>query len=293
MYPKNLSRRGFIRGSLALGSLSALSSTAIHLPERNPQHKYLIGACDWSIGKTSDTDAFPLARRIGLDGLQVSLGNIANNMHLRRPEIQQAFLKASEETGVKIASLAIGELNNVAYKSEDITQEWVHDSIDVANALGCQVILLAFFHHGDLREDPSGKREVIRKLKEVAPKAERQGVFLAIESWLSAEEHIEIIEAVGSDHVRVYYDVANATEMGYDIFREMELLGTEYICEVHAKENDKLLGQGKVDFERVKDTLSSIGYQGWLVIEGAVPSGQEMFPAYVKNREFLAQLVNS
>jgi L-ribulose-5-phosphate 3-epimerase len=287
----NPSRRDFLKRSMIFG-LATTSPLLYELSAPSTPH-YLFGACDWSIGKTSDVSSFALAKKIGLDGLQISLGQVSNNMHLRQPELQQAFLKASRESGVKIASMAIGELNNVPYKSEDVTQEWVNDCIDVAQVLGCQVILLAFFGKGDLRNDPEGKREVIRKLREVAPKAEKQGIFLAIESWLSAEEHLEIIEGVGSSNVRVYYDVANATEMGYDIYHEMRLLGTKYICEVHAKENGNLLGQGKVDFPRVKNTLLEIGYSDWIIIEGAVPKGAEMFPSYVSNRSYLHQLMNT
>ncbi|HSI75223.1 MAG TPA: sugar phosphate isomerase/epimerase family protein [Lunatimonas sp.] len=287
----NPSRRSFLKRSMILSLVSTTSLINAVARPINPH--YLFGACDWSIGKTSDVASFALAKEIGLDGLQISLGQVSNNMHLRQPAIQESFLKASRDTGVKIASMAIGELNNVPYKSEAITQEWVHDCIDVAQVLGCQVILLAFFGKGDLRDDPEGKREVIRKLKEVAPKAEKQNIYLAIESWLSAEEHLEIIEAVGSSNVRVYYDVANATEMGYDIYREMRLLGTQYICEIHAKENGNLLGQGIVDFPRVKETLQEIGYANWVIIEGAVPKGADMFPSYVSNRNYLHQLLNT
>jgi L-ribulose-5-phosphate 3-epimerase len=289
---QNLDRRSFIRNGLLLTGAGALASFDFPYSIRHLLPSFSIGACDWSLGKTSDLDAFRIAKEIGLDGVQVSLGTAKNNMHLRQPIIQQAFLEASQTTGVKISSMGIGELNNIPYKSESITQEWVSDSIDVARLLGCQVILLAFFHNGDLRDDPIGKKEVIRKLREVAPKAEKQNIYLAIESWLSAEEHLEIIEAVGSSHVRVYYDVANATEMGYDIFHELKLLGPQYICEIHMKENGQLLGQGKVDFSRLKGTLEDIGYKNWLIIEGAIPSGQQLLPSYQYNRRFLDQLMN-
>lgn len=252
-----------------------------------------IGACDWSIGKMSDPEAFALAREIGLDGLQVSLGTAQNDMHLRQAGVQQAFLKASRESGVGIASLAIGELNRVPYKSAPETEAWVSDSIDVAKALGCTNVLLAFFGEGDLREDPEGQAEVVRRLRKVAPKAEKSGVNLAIESWLSAEEHLEIIQAVGSSHVKVYYDVANATEMGYDIFREMELLGTDHICEIHFKENGNLLGQGKVDFKRVKSTLDKMGYKNWIIMEGALPNGAAILSAYQQNLQFVRQLIKN
>lgn len=285
------SRRTMMKKSLFLTALTGIQPFVGFSGPR--EAGYLIGACDWSIGKASDPEAFKVAKGIGLDGIQVSLGNTSNDMHLRQKNIQEAYLQASEATKVRIASLAIGELNNVPYKSEAVTQEWVHDSIDVAKALGCKVILLAFFGKGDLREDIKGKMEVIRRLKNVAPKAEKNDVFLALESWLSAEEHLDIIEAVGSSHIKVYYDVANSTEMGYDIFKEMRLLGTEHICEVHAKENWQLLGKGKIDFERVKNTLVEIGYRDWIIMEGAIPKGADMTASYKANLAYLQRVFNS
>ncbi|WP_375584346.1 sugar phosphate isomerase/epimerase family protein [Cyclobacterium xiamenense] len=250
-----------------------------------------IGACDWSIGKMADPSAFSLAKDIGLDGVQVSLGTVQNDMHLRHPGMQQTYLQACREQGLRIASLAIGELNRVPYKSAPETEVWVRDSIDVAKALSCTNVLLAFFGKGDLRDDSEGKAEVVRRLRKVAPKAEAMGINLAIESWLSAEEHLELIEAIGSPNIKVYYDVANATEMGYDIVREMELLGTDYLCEIHFKENGNLLGQGKVDFARVKATLDKIGYTNWIIMEGALPNGAEILPAYQQNLKFVRQLI--
>ncbi len=253
---------------------------------------FSIGACDWSIGAHSKTEAFYTAQKIGLDGVQVSLGTETNGMHLRRPEIQQAYREASAATGVKFGGLAIGELNNIPYKSDPRTEEWVSDGIDVARALGCKVILLAFFGKGDLKNDPEGQKEVIRRLKGVASKAEAADVYLGIESWLSAEEHMDIIQAVGSSHVKVYYDVANSTHMGYDIYREIPWLKS-HICEVHMKENDALLGKGVVDFRSVRKVLDEIGYRGWIHIEGGVPKGGSMLESYIANREYLRSIFPS
>ncbi|GAB3007861.1 hypothetical protein GCM10027284_27590 [Cyclobacterium sediminis] len=286
---KKFSRRKTL---FTLGSMAALGPIwAVN--ERFVKPKARIGACDWSIGKASDPSALALAREIGLDGVQVSLGNVANDMHLRQKSMQEIYLKAAKKNKVKIAGLAIGELNRVPYKSAPETEAWVSDSIDVAKALGCKNVLLAFFSAGDLRNDPSGKKEVIRRLKKVAPKAEAADVVLGIESWLSAEEHLEILAAVGSSHVKVYYDLANATKMGYDIFEEIALLGAENICEIHFKENGQLLGQGKVNFEKVKVSLDKIGYRGWYIMEGAIPKGMEVLPAYRKNLNFVTQLMKS
>ncbi|MCP2936756.1 sugar phosphate isomerase/epimerase, partial [Salmonella enterica subsp. enterica serovar Typhimurium] len=89
--------------------------------------------------------------------------------------------------------------------SDPRTEEWVSGAIDAAQALGINCILLAFFDKGELRNDRPGQDEVIRRLKQIAPKAEKARVTLAIESYLSAEDHLRIIEAVGSPAVKVYY----------------------------------------------------------------------------------------
>lgn len=292
MLHKNLySRRQIIKSTAALAGFTVIAPWWDLFGSTN-KAKYRISTCDWSINKGSDVEALALAKKIGFDGVQVSLGTVANNMQLRRLEVQQAYKDAAKKQGVQVSSLAIGELNKVPYKSEPITEEWVSDSIDVAQAMGCKVVLLAFFSKGDLKGDEAGIQEVIRRLKKVAPKAEKAGIILGIESWLSADDHLKIIHAIGSKNVRVYYDVANSTQMGYDIYEEMRRLGKEYICEVHAKENGYLLGQGKIDFTRVKKILDEIGFEGWVIIEGALPEGADLFKSYVTNLKYLRSVLN-
>ncbi len=273
----------------AAGALLAASSPYGPLFAAPQGRRFKIGACDWSIGKMGDPAAFELGRQIGLDGVQVSLGTAANHMALRQPEVQRRYREAARTAGLQVASLAIGELNEIPYKSDPRTVEWVSDSIDVCRALGVRVVLLAFFSNDDLRGDSAGVDEVVRRLKAVAPKAEKAGVYLGIESWLSAEQHLEILDRVGSKAVKVYYDVCNSNDRGYDIYKEIRRLGPR-ICEFHAKENGALLGQGKVDFRRVRAAMDDIGYTGWIEIEGAVPPGQPMLESYQANCTFMRQV---
>jgi sugar phosphate isomerase/epimerase len=116
-------------------------------------------------------------------------------------------------------------------------------------------------------------------------------VILGIESWLSAEDHMRIVDRVGSRAVQVYYDVANSAERGYDIFKEMRWLGKQgQICEFHMKENGNLLGKGKVDFKKVREAIEDIGYRGPMQIEGAVPPGGDLEQSYIANRKFLEEV---
>ncbi len=280
------SRREMLRRSVQTAAWLAAATEFAPLLAAPEKRRFQIGACDWSIGKMGDPAAFEVAKQIGLDGVQVSLGNAANDMRLRQPAVQQQYKDAAKQAGLQVASLAIGELNGVPYKSDPRTIAWVSDSVEVCQALGVKVVLLAFFSDGDLRGDKAGVDEVVLRLKAVAPKAEKAGVALGIESWLSADEHLAILDRVGSPAVQVYYDVCNSNDRGYDIYKEIRQLGKR-ICEVHAKENGALLGQGKVDFRKVREALDDIGYSGWVQIEGAVPRGGKMLESYQANCKFL------
>jgi sugar phosphate isomerase/epimerase len=284
-----MTRRHFLAQAGATAASLAWAADPAPLGAAPSARRFKIGSCDWSLGKMGDPAAFELARQCGLDGVQVSLGTVADNMRLRQPETQKLYQEAEKQTGLRVSSLAIGELNNIPYKSDPRTVDWVRDSIDVCQALGVQVVLLAFFGNDDLRGDQAGIDEVVRRLKAVAPKAEKAGVNLGLESWLSADQHLEILERVGSPAVKVYYDVCNSNDMGYDIYREIRKLGKR-ICEFHAKENGSLLGQGKVDFTRVRQAMDEIGYRGWIQIEGGVPRGKTIPESCAANCKYLRSI---
>jgi L-ribulose-5-phosphate 3-epimerase len=279
------SRRDMLKSTTALAGAGLFGGVWDVFAQTSGRFK--IGACDWSIGMRSQPGAMALARQLGLDGAQVSMGSVENDLSLRQPDVQRAYRDAADASGVRVGGVALDVMNRVPYKSDPRTAAWVNDSIDVAHALNVRVVLLAFFERGDLRNDAAGQAEVIRRLKLVARKAGDRGVVLGIESWLSAAEHARILDAVGSPNVQVYYDVANSTQMGYDIAAEIRQLGRERICEFHAKENGVLLGQGRIDFAAVRRAMDDIGYSGWIQIEGAVPEGKPMFESYVENARFM------
>jgi sugar phosphate isomerase/epimerase len=264
-----MTRRKLISLSAPAIAALALSRNVAPLFAGSENRRFKIGACEWSLRK-ADPSCFQVAKEIGLDGVQVDLGRASNQMQLRRPELQRAYIAAAKESGLEISSLAIAELNNVGLKSEPRAAIWLNDSIGVANALGVKVILVAQFFNGELKGDKSGTDRTVDLLKELAPRAERAGVILGIENYLSAEENLEIVQRVGSRAVQVYYDVGNSTDKGYDIYKEIRVLKGN-ICEFHAKDAGFMLGEGRIDFAKVRDAIDEIGYRGWIQIEAAAP----------------------
>lgn len=264
-------RREWLRTAAVAGLGAAIGPRASRA-QSAPAGRLRIGMCDWNL-RRQDVTCFELAREAGLDGVQVSLGS-TSGMFLRDPELQKRYLEESKRTGVAIASTAMGVLNDVPLMSEPKAALWVADGIEITRALGRQVMLLAFFGKGELREkNPEDMRRVTEALVELAPRAEQAGVILGLENYLSAEANLRIIEKVGSPAVRVYYDVYNTSTQNYDVLKEIRLLGKAgQICEVHIKEGRHYLGEtGKPDWPAVADALGEIGYRGWLVIETSSP----------------------
>ncbi|MGA3323347.1 MAG: sugar phosphate isomerase/epimerase family protein [Terriglobia bacterium] len=244
---------------------------------------FKIGACDWTIGKRTDPAALEVAKRIGLDGVMVDMGSLKDDLRLRRPEVQQSYRDAASQTGVAVSSIALGLLNQIPLKSDPRAEQWVADSVDVCKAMHLTVVLVPFFANGDLKDDRAGTDAVVAAFKRVAPKAEKAGVILGIESWLSADQHVEILQRVGSPAVQVYYDMGNSQETGYDVCKEIRFLGKR-ICEFHAKDYHDLYGKGTMNFPAVRKAMDDIGYRGWMQIEGVkTPLGVEESVRYDLN----------
>ncbi len=266
---------GAAQAAAGLALASSCSPSAGRKSAKVGPAGFKIGVCDWTIKKRSDPASLEMAKRIGLDGVQVDIGRGQDDLPLFDPALQQKFIDARQTHQIEIASLALGVLNETPYKSDPRAERWVEKSIDVCKALGVNVVLVAFFGKGDLRNDKQGTDVVVERFKKVAPRAEEAGVTFGIESWLSAEQHMDIIDRIGSPAVRVYYDVGNSDKAGYDVYSEIRRLD-RLICEFHAKDYDDLYGRGSIDFQQVREAMDDIGYRGWIVMEGTrMPVGVE------------------
>lgn len=290
MTASRLTRRDWILRATGAATAAALTPDWRTLLAAAEDRSFRIAACDWSIGRAGRVSSLELAARIGLDGVQVSFDRPGRGDDLRLEDVRTRYREASREHGVEIASLAMGVLNQVPFASSPDALRWVEECIDLLPRMGLKLVLLAFFGAGDILGKPKLHDEVVRRLRALAPRAEKAGVVLGLETYLDAATHRRILDAVGSPAVQVYYDVANMTAKGYDIYREIRELGRKRICEVHCKENGHLLGQGKVDFPRVRRALDDIGYRGWLVIEGATVGGTSLFDCYLHNRKYLKEV---
>jgi sugar phosphate isomerase/epimerase len=259
--------------SIARGQASGPLQTkeAIHpVPVR-------VGMTDWNLGQRGDIVKIALAREIGLDGIQVSVQYPTDGTPtLRDPGTQAAFKRAALDNGIQICSLAIGNpgKSRMPMHTNPAFAILLIEAVEIAHNLGTNNILLPIL--GDSHIDMTNQAQVdtfVAMMKEVARYAEKYGVVVGLEDWVSAEDNIRLLDAIGSDYVAVYYDAHNIVPRVKDIYAEPKMLGKR-IHQIHVKNANMLLSApgGRLDWPRLAQEFYEIGYRGWYVLETPSPS---------------------
>ena len=286
-----LNRREMLKSAALAAGVSLLAPMQALKSLAAQNHVFKIGACDWSLGRKGP-DVLRFAAGIGLDGVQMTFGAPGGENDLRTEAARTACATAAREAKVVIASFAMIELCSEPLATSPKAETWVGECIDTMKTMGQKMVVLPFFGKGDVREK-TAQDKLVEVLKRLAPKAEKAGVVMGIESQLDAGAHLRVIDAVGSAAVRVNYDVCNAQGLGYPMYDELRMLAKrKMLCGLHAKENSTLLGKGNVEFPKVRDILNENGYDDWLVIESAVPKDMKVDDAYKANASYLRSLFN-
>jgi len=233
---------------------------------------------DWNLGQRGDIAKIALAREIGLDGIQVSVQYPTDGKTptLRDPATQAAFRRAALDNGIQICSLAIGNpgKSRLPMHTNPAFGILLVEAVEIAHNLGTNNILLPIL--GDSHIDMTNQWQVdsfVAMMKEVARYAEKYGVVVGLEDWISAEDNIKLLDAIGSEHVAVYYDAHNIVPRVKDIYAEPKMLGKR-IHQIHVKNANMLMATagGKLDWPRMAQEFQDIGYRGWYVLETGSPT---------------------
>lgn len=161
---------------------------------------------------------------------------------------------------------------------------------------GCQFLRIMSWPNPEENPLPRSewKAEVVRRLKELAPIAEAEGVVLAHENCsgygATPEGYLELVEAVNSPALQLIFDTgnnslhANDCEVTWDFYQKCR----SEITHVHIK-SARPGPEGAhvtchVDEDpvqrRILEDLEKTGYDGWLSIEphlkAAIHTGQDV-----------------
>jgi len=221
-------------------------------------------------------ELFSDAQRLGFDG--VELWNI-NEDAINELKI------LSKKTGVAVASVVCGPqgLDSLNAEERKSAGEVLAGVIKRCETVGADVILVPFFGMRNLDNKEAVSRAV-EFFKECAKPAEKHKVTLALEMAMDAPCSLELVKKIGSEYVKVYYDVGNATSTGYDVVSEIKLLVGQ-IAQFHIKDTNGQLGDGKVPLEAACKAIKEINFNGYLVLE--TPSTDDPPKAAEKNLAYL------
>src|SRR3989442_2736846 len=189
-----ISRREFLsQATVSLASTALLREHRLLAYARSKGVKFKIGAPDWNLKQEAKIDSIALAKKIGFDGVQISLGVGTDKLPLSDPALQKAFLDESRRVGLPLASVCLNILHRNILKSDPLGQRWVADSIPIAKTLGVKVILLPFF--GKVAIPTNAEMDYVGDvLREIAPTAEKRKVILGREDTISARDNVRIME---------------------------------------------------------------------------------------------------
>ncbi|MXV15214.1 sugar phosphate isomerase/epimerase family protein [Hufsiella ginkgonis] len=266
-----MNRRKFIgRTALLAGGLLF---PAISKAGAAKKQRYKVAVIDLMILKRQKLSAFPLAKELGADGLEVDMGGLGDretfDSQLGDGEMRKQFLAKARELNVEICSLAMTGFYAQSFAERPTYQRMIRDCFDAMKAMDVKIAFLPLGIKGDLVKYPELRPAIVERLKVVAMMAAKAGVIVGIETALDAAGEVALLNEIGSKHIQVYFNFSNPLKAGRDLHQELRILGKKRICQIHCTDEDGVWLQNntRLDLKKVKQTLDSMGWKGWLVIE--------------------------
>lgn len=130
--------------------------------------------------------------------------------------------------------------------------------------LGAEKYILPLFDASEL--SASNMSDYVEPIQLIADAAFAVGMTVCLETVLTGQELIRLLDKVDRTHVQIVFDTGNRVAFGHDLPGDIRLLGNR-IAHVHIKDKNSqnqnvLLSTGLVNFENVFAALRDINYQG-------------------------------
>ncbi len=235
--------------------------------------RYKIAIVDLMILKRQKLSALPLAKELGADGLEIDMGGLGqletSDSKLADDAVRRQFVEQAKALGLEFCSVAMTGFYAQSFATRPTYERMVNDAIETAQALDVNVVFLPLGVQGDLVKHPELRPRIVERLKAIAPLAEKAGVTIGLETALDAAGEAALLDDVGSDAVKSYFNFSNALKNGRDLSAELRTLGKDRICQIHATDDDGvwLENNSRLDLTKVKASLDQMGWRGWLVVE--------------------------
>jgi len=230
-----------------------------------------VGCCAYSYRQQLTSGAMSLegfvktCYELELDGVELTAYYFPSleNDYLRR------LKRAVFSYGLDISGVAVGNnfcLPDEAERTKQIALvlKWV----DVASLLGAPCLRVFAGRAPESHSEQEAFNWTVEALKECVAQAEEKGIILALENHggitATPDRVLRIVDAVGSDWLRVTLDAGNYREDPYGGVAATAPLAVN----VHAKMYEvSLEGERRLDYRRILAALKAVGYKSYLSIE--------------------------
>ena len=220
-----------------------------------------------------------LAAEAGLDCLQLGVGTeIFAGKGLGSQAMIDEYRSGCEKYGIKIQSLSPQFVDEYSFtmpqsiEEEQVAVKLVEKTIELCEIFGCKSFLLPVLCKNDICDGTTFHRAV-EYIKRFSAMAAEKGIETYLELNQNAEQTKNLLDAVDSEHVKIFFDsqnlyAFNGTSMA-KYFTEM----ADFIGGVHLKDgkgtmlSGSLLGEGTSGFFKTAQAIINSGYSGSLIIE--------------------------
>lgn len=232
-----------------------------------------IGSMAGSLPQGTPEEVFAAGKRVGLQGVEFDIGRnpVDGSLPLFDPELQKRYVAAAKSNGMSVAGVVLDVFHRHYLKNDPVAVTFIDRGIATAKAMDAGVLLLPFFGKAALtnRDEMGYVADIVKEHAGVAQKA---GITLGLEDTISAEDNAWMLERIGSPAVKVYYDIGNSTNNGFDTPKEIRWLGGSRICQIHIKDRGYLGESGRIDIVENLRAIADAQYKGWVNFETSSPT---------------------
>lgn len=226
--------------------------------------------------RNSWEDEFEKASKIGFDCIEWIFDTLSPNPILEKTGIKE-IQRLSSEFNVSVNSVCadffmekklFGSSQDEILLNLDILKKLIEN----CSELGVSILEIPLVDSSSIKNELY-QQEFITNLQSIIPTAEKNHVFLTLETDLPPSRFRSLLLNLENPYIATNYDIGNSTSLGYDLTIEFENIG-KWIKNIHIKDrikngNTVSLGNGDVNFELFFSLLSKINYTDDLIIQGA------------------------
>ncbi|MGH2549435.1 MAG: sugar phosphate isomerase/epimerase family protein [Thermomicrobiales bacterium] len=196
-----------------------------------------------------------------------------------------ATILADRTMGVSAIASPIGKIDVSLPVEHEVDR--LRRAIEVGRRLGTRNVRLFSFYRSEGISAESIRDDVLTRMSALADLAARHDVMLLHENEKdiygdTPERVLDIIESVGSDHLRLAWDSANFVQIGVQPFRDGFATLAPYIDYLHVKDARVAtgevtpVGEGDGEFRPTVEALVRSGFSGFASLEPHLSSAGQM-----------------